>query len=62
MLAGKDWNNNLAKPFTTVVCSDSFYGQTSGPRISKSHADSKLGVESRNTKKVVEKNSGLFFF
>jgi hypothetical protein len=38
---------NLAKPFITV-CTDPFYGQTSGPRPPKfSQADPKLDVKSR---------------
>jgi hypothetical protein len=45
----------LAKPFSTV-CTDPFYGQTSGPRRPKfSQADPKLDVESRLPKKIGEK-------
>jgi hypothetical protein len=48
--------NNLAKPFSTV-CTDPFYGQTSGPRPPKfSRADPKLDVESRMPKKIETKN------
>jgi hypothetical protein len=46
----------LAKPFSTV-CTDPFYGQTSGPRPPKfSQADPKLDVESRLPKKIGKKN------
>jgi hypothetical protein len=44
--------NYLAKPFNTV-CTDPFYGQTSGSRPPKfSQADPKLNVESRLRKKM----------
>jgi hypothetical protein len=47
----------LAKPFTTV-CTDPFYGQTSGPRPPKfSQADPKLDVESLLPKKLKKKIS-----
>jgi hypothetical protein len=48
-------SNSLAKPFSTV-CTDPFYGQTSGPRPPKfSLADPKLDVEYRLTKKFDKK-------
>jgi hypothetical protein len=53
--------NNLAKPFSTV-CTDPFYGQTSGPRPQKfSQTDSKLDVKSRLPKKIGKNKFHDFF-
>jgi hypothetical protein len=47
--------NNFAKPFSTV-CTDPFYGLTSGPRPPRfSQADPKLDVKSRLPKKIEKK-------
>jgi hypothetical protein len=54
-------HNNLAKPFSTV-CTDPFYGQTSGPIPPKySQADPKLVVKSRLPKNIEKKYFTIFF-
>jgi hypothetical protein len=54
--------NNLDKPFSTV-CTDPFYGQTSGPRPPNfSQADPKLDVECRLPKKIEKKKFHKIFF
>jgi hypothetical protein len=61
MLKSSNLYNKLAKPFSTV-CTDPFYGLTSGPRPPKfSQADPKLDVESRLPKQFLQKKFEIFF-